>query len=529
MIFDNKILIGAFLCLSLCVSCQKNGGPTMKTTTLSDEEMLHLADILPELVTSPYIQYDNPEMGYYISLGEKEFSRTWSVGPVYIPSQSFSFEGKATRVELDDFSGWLANDTKTAALKDVHLPEGVAALKRGEFQSALKLTVSLGENVPYPEVILSDLTIHFPSLFQAENGSPLGESISELKVTAAGASVTIPMNLLVDPFEFTDEDGRRCYSFETAVSAYVTVPSEGAFGKIAGAGMPAELDLQYSLEFDRIDFTRCDLVFDSLPLDQEELAWDSVQLPSFLCGEGSDYILSRTHLLLDFRCDYPFVYNMDVTAGVEDRKAEFGVSDNDFRYMFTARTEAMYREGITEREVTDLGRLFKGPFPGGKPQPKLTFRFPDDIDPRFVVEPGKEYRMSATAEWMLPFYYEGQLKFEGVPPQSFKMDGDVLDAPANSRHRIKSVIQGRLPFDCRITPVFTMEGEAPVFLDDIVLTKADREKKLQFSYEFIPKNDHWKATLHYVISPTNGLQEFFNKDIFYIQILDTHFTANLSN
>jgi hypothetical protein len=42
-------------------------------------------------------------------------------------------------------------------------------------------------------------------------------------------------------------------------------------------------------------------------------------------------------------------------------------------------------------------------------------------------------------------------------------------------------------FDCRITPVFTMEGEAPVFLDDIVLTKADREKKLHFSHQRIAR------------------------------------------
>ena len=527
MKISHRYLLGACLILSLCISCQeKDKVQPMKTTTLSNEELLSLSNILPDL-NSPSIQYDNVEMGYYISLGEKEFSRTWSVGPVYIPSQSFSFSGKATRTELIDFSGWMANDTQTVVLKDVHLPEGVGSLKQGEFQSALKLTVSLGENVPYPEVNLRDLTVQFPSSFQGSNGSPLSASFPELKVTAAGTTVTIPLNLLVDPTEFIDSEGLRCYSVETAVSAYVSVPSEGAFGKLVET--PAELGLRYSLDFDKIEFTRCELNFESLPLESEELAWDSVQLPSFLCGEGSAYTLPRPHLLLDFRCDYPFVDYMDVTAGVEDRKASFIVEDSNYKYLFTARTEAMYRENITEREVVSLGGLFNGPFPGGVPQPKLTFRFHDNIHPWFTVEPGKEYRMSAKAEWMLPFFYEGQLKCEGASTQSFKMDGDALGAPANSRHRIKSVITGWLPFDCRITPVFTMEGEDPVFLDDILLTKADREKNLQFSYEFIPKNDHWKAILHYVISPTKGLEEFFNKDIFRIQILDTHFTANLSN
>ena len=66
-----------------------------------------------------------------------------------------------------------------------------------------------------------------------------------------------------------------------------------------------------------------------------------------------------------------------------------------------------------------------------------------------------------------------------------------------------------MPFDCRITPVFKLEGEDPVILDDFPL---DKNTKVKVTHRFIPTQKYWKASLHYIVTPSEGKNEFFLKD-----------------
>ena len=116
---------------------------------------------------------------------------------------------------------------------------------------------------------------------------------------------------------------------------------------------------------------------------------------------------------------------------------------------------------------------------------------------------------------------------EGVPTPALRFDGDALGAPGNSTHKIRQKLASTLPVDCRIIPVFTMDGEEPVFLDDFVLDKQHQE--VEFSYSFHPTKDHWGATLHYLIVPFRGTGEYLMRDgRQHLTIWDTYFSANVS-
>ena len=52
---------------------------------------------------------------------------------------------------------------------------------------------------------------------------------------------------------------------------------------------------------------------------------------------------------------------------------------------------------------------------------------------------------------------------------------------------------------------------------------------MEYSYEFCPTEDNWKATFHYLVAPAKGLDEVFSKDYGYLRIWYTKFTANLND
>jgi hypothetical protein len=116
--------------------------------------------------------------------------------------------------------------------------------------------------------------------------------------------------------------------------------------------------------------------------------------------------------------------------------------------------------------------------------------------------------MYAKADWRLPLAFLGHPTAELESPP-LVMEGDVLKAPPGYTHQITQEISGNLPFDCRITPVFSIDEKDPVFLDSFPL---DKNTKVKVTHQFSPKVNHWKATLHYIITPTQGKDEYFTKE-----------------
>ena len=137
----------------------------------------------------------------------------------------------------------------------------------------------------------------------------------------------------------------------------------------------------------------------------------------------------------------------------------------------------------------------------------------------------EEYRMQLKGSWMIPLAFTGEIQAEGAPTVPVTLDGASLGAPGNATHRIRQNLENKyLPFDCRITPVLTMNGKQPVYLDSFILKS---EEQVEYSYDFRPSEDNWKATFHYLVSPARGRDEFFSKDHGYLRIWYTKFTANL--
>ena len=522
MHFRTSFYTGVLLCLSLCFSCDRKKEdpvPPYKFTQISEKDVIYLDQIFPELDRTSSILYDT-DMGYYFHLDQKEWSRSWSLGPVYIPSQSCDFSFKARRVDIPEFEGWYADDLQYVLLEDVRLPENVSRLEWGQCQSVVKLTLSLDEHFPYRKATLTDVAIHFPSSFRSEADGEMYESIPELEVTAEGTVVTFQLHSVFEPDEFVDATGRRCYSFETTVSAYVNVSPEDAIGPVPET--PAEMKIQGLLEFERIDFTQVSVDFESLSLSPETVTWDPVPVPSFLSGEGTNVRFLQPRLLLEYHSDLPFAPTIGITACHGDKKASFEL-DGTGKNLYFAHSDHTYREGINNQEVNELENLFGIPSPDGVLRPSIIFRPPVSVKSAILV-PEKEYTMHATAEWMLPLAYTGTLDVATVSTPPYKLDGITLGAAANYTHRIRQFFGSYLPFDCRVTPVFTMEGEAPVYLDEFTLGKDSRGH--EFSYRFIPAKDDWRATLHFILTPTVGWDEYFIKERF-MDITDSRFSANL--
>ena len=512
----------AFIVLAACLSCDKQPKeeqplPT-KTTRISYEENLSPEQLFPELDKLPSVRYDE-QMGYYIFFDHMEWTHPWSCGPAFIPAQSSPFSAKADRVVEEEFSGWYARYTSYVVLKDIHLPEQASKLTGGDCPAMFKLHISLGEDVPYRKVTLEDLAIHFPSWFRAELADAEYGSIPKLEVTAEGVDLSVRLHGILEPVQFVDVEGRLDYSLETVFDARVSVSPEDALDPAAET--PSVLDFRCTFEFDRIDFTRCFLVFPEIGFIEMTFTWNAAELPSFLGGNNSNVTLTQPRILFEYWSDFPLSEShMDVTALYGDGKAAFSIWDNA-KYMLMAQEDAVYREGINNRGIKALATMFRGPFPDGKLQPSLSFH-PVTLTDCAVV-PEQEYRMQAKVDWMVPLAFDGPIDVEGIPTPPLTLDSAHLSAPANSTHQVTQIVGNDLPFDCRVTPVFTMNGKKPEYLDSFTL---DRNTKVEFSLAFTPSDDDWSATLHYLVSPTRGRNEFIRKTDKFM-IWNTLFTANI--
>ena len=514
MRFRRYHYISALLCLSLCFSCKEKEDPVplYKDTLYPAQTLLTLSQVFPELDEFPSIQF-NEEAGYYISLGKKEWSRSLYVDPVSIPAQSRSFHFDAIRYEADDFSGWEVSDTWDIVLEDIP-----AHLSWGECPSTFKMTLSLGENAPYRKVTVSDMIITFPSGFRA-HAEGADYFLPDLEVTAEGTVVTFRLDAMGFSDQLSEKDGKRCFPIPTGVFALVTARPEDAVDP--GSGMPATLSFQSSFEFDRIDFTKCNLAFPDLSFPPEELVWDPVRLPSFLCGEGTDVNLTHFRVLFDYRNDIPMVSRVNAVVRSDDREASFSAEGNS-NYMFLAHLASNYHEGYCNEHVPALGTLIGSPFPGGSVQPSLLLQ-PVYETSGYVVT-GQEYRMSVQAEMVLPLAFDGKVNVGSIETSPIKMEGITLGACANYRQRFILQLGSELPIDSRVTPVFTMEGEAPRYLEEFVLDKSNRGTEI--SHVFIPKNDDWRATLHFIVTPLRGWNEPIFKG-YRMGVMKFIFSANL--
>jgi hypothetical protein len=510
-----SIITGVCLCLSLLFSCGKKEEPQppLVTKLLSTGTLLSLDDFLPELESSHSIEF-NDEMGYYLSLGEKEWSRSLSVDPVSIPAQSCGFGIDAYPFEADDFSGWLVEKNEEIVLEGI--PDN---LSWGQCPSIFKMTVSLGDDVPYRKVTLTDLIITFPSPFTART-EDAGYGIPQLEVTADGAVVTFRLDAMGINDLLVDKDGRRCCSIPIRLFALVTARPEDAL--ISGAENAGKISLRYRFDFDRIDFTFCKLDFPGLSFPADELVWDAVRLPSFLCGEGTDLTLTHFRVFFDYKNDIPLVPGINGTLSACGGQVPISSDGQSVHLFLSAYQASNYQEGYFNEHVPALGTLIKSPFPGGTVQPSLVLQ-PLSETSDFVV-PGQEYRMSVRVNLQLPLAFDGQIQLGSLSTPPLRMEGVSLGARAHYVHRINQTVGSNLPLDCRVTPVFTLEGEQPVYLEEFVLDKFNR--KFEVSHEFAPATDQWMATLYYIVTPLRGWNEPIRKYC-RMDVMESIFSGNL--
>jgi hypothetical protein len=328
-----------------------------------------------------------------------------------------------------------------------------------------------------------------------------------LEVTTEGTVVVFRLKSVQDPARFIDGEGRMCFSLDLSFRAHATVNPEDYIGP--GPEMPSDLDFRCSVEFDRIDFTTCDLQFEEVHFAEDRVSYLGV-LPGFFGGECTDIRLTSPRLLIDYVNDFPYTSSrVDVVAFFDDeydrQTVSFSLSDKG-KYLYMPKADGIRREGIQTIEIGDMDKMFSSPLPNGALFARLLLHPVFSTSGTFI--PGKEYFMSIKADWMLP------LAFLGHPVQvlevlSLLMDGEELKASAGSTYQIEQEVSGHLPFDCRITPVFKLEGEDPVMLDDFPL---DEKTKVKVIHRFLPNKKYWKASLHYIVTPTEGKNVFFMKD-----------------
>ena len=265
------------------------------------------------------------------------------------------------------------------------------------------------------------------------------------------------------------------------------------------------------------------LSYTDVPTEFQTLTWDSIQLPSFLCGDNAGVAFTNPGVFIENQNDFPVYTFVDAILSNDQGKAEFVLSDHGTSF-YLAKEDAIDRDPVRNREIQAMGPLFRAPFSERKLLlPSLSVR-PNTLDEEAFTHQD-EYRMQIKASWMIPLAFTGEIQAEGAPTLPVTLDGSSLGAPGNAKHRVKQNLENQyLPFDCRITPVLTMEGKQPVYLDSFILK---REEQVEYSYEFCPSEDHWKATFHYLVSPARGRDEIFSKDHGYLRIWYTKFTANL--
>ena len=188
---------------------------------------------------------------------------------------------------------------------------------------------------------------------------------------------------------------------EAVAEVHATVSPEDYIGP--ASENPSDLDFLCSVEFDRIDFTTCDLQFQEVYFSQDRVSYLGV-LPGFFWGENADIRFTSPRLLIDYVNDFPYTSSrVDVVAFFEDeydrQTVTFSLSDNG-KYLYMPKADGIQREGIQTIEIGDMEKMLSSPLPNGALFARLLLQPVFSTSGTFVPE--QEYLMSIKATWMLP-------------------------------------------------------------------------------------------------------------------------------
>ncbi|MBQ3812265.1 MAG: hypothetical protein II841_01720 [Bacteroidales bacterium] len=488
--------------------------PQQREETIPFQQELLLTQLFPELVSNPNIQeaYDQ----FYISLGTQSWSESFQVGEVYIPAQTSEPVFLTAEKAANKVRTWNLRSSGVLVLNQ-HIPEGFESLENAKCQATFRLHFALDDASPYKAVTLSYLSVDFPSWLDAE---PVGgRDIPAMEITKEGLDIEFKLTYLYDTDHFEGKDGERYIAAETSFSAIVTAAAEDASDP--SATPPASVRIKCTLETERIDFERCSLSFSSFDFPWKEMKGEAFPLPSFLAGAGSDLFFNGAEIYIRFQKDLESSH-LELSFPDVPNNPTFQVAYPS-NYALLPMHDGWDRPGYDEKTVPALQDIFREPTQDGTLTPRMNVRAVIDGS-SMQVTPDKEYRMSLEADWRLPLLFSGKMTGFSERTETISLDGDKLDAPGTGTHAIGLTFRNFLPFDCVVTPVFTLEGNDPVFLDSFTLKGYDGGP--WYEHTFTPGKDHWKASLYFIITPSKILNTQFGKNQSLI-LQDTRFTANL--
>ena len=509
-------------CLAGLFSCERAEQPEepvvlppQREEALPYEQELSLVQLIPELESNPSIREENG--AFFLPLGKQTWSETFQVDSCFIPAQTSSPVFLTAESSTSGSRTWTLYSTEYLAIKYC-LPKGCRELGFADCPATFRLHLSLDGASSYRKVFLSELSIQFPSWLRA---APVGGSIPAMTLTEEGADIEFSLTNIYEPTGFTGEDGTHYLSAQTTFYAQVTASAEDALSPSNDSSAP--IRLRCSFDSDRIDFGKSNLIYSDLEFPGKELKGEPVALPSFLTGTGSDVSLTGPQILIRYTQGFPFRASFEGAFPDLKDSPSFQLTSSG-NYLLLPRQDGWSRPGIIGKEVSALQELFRKPAPDGTLTPRMTVR-PVVPGTSMIAMPGKEYSMDAEAEWTLPISFTGKMAGISVRTETLNLDGDELDAPGAGTHEIGMTFANYFPFDCVITPVFTLEGNSPVFLDDLVV-KGWRGFLPWFHYAFNPGKDHWKASLYFIITPAEGLGMQFNRS-HNLTLKDARITVNV--
>ena len=487
--------------------------PPQRNVAIPFEQELPLTQFIPELASNPNIQEENEQ--YFISLGSQTWNQSFKAGEVFIPAQTSEPVFLLAEQVTNKVRTWRLRSTGILVLNQ-QVPEGFESIEYGKCQATLRLHFALDEASPYDLVTLSLLRVEFPSWLDAEPVE--GEDIAPIEISKEGSDIEFNLTYLYGTRHYEGQDGECYITAETNFSATITAAAENALDPTAAP--PASLRVKCTLDTDRIDFEQCSLSVSSIDFPWNEMKGEPFTLPSFLSGAGTDLFFNGTEIYVHYQNTIPQTYLRLSFPDVADNPA-YGLV-YPANYALLPEHDGWDRRGYDEKIYSALKEIFRKP-KDGILTPRMNVRAVIDGS-TMEVTPGKEYSMSLETEWRVPLLFSGKLTNISERTETIYLDGDELDAPGAGTHEIGMTLMSHLPFDCIITPVFTLEGNDPVSLDDFILKGYDIGP--WFHYAFSPGKDHWKASLYFIITPSKILNTQFGLNQSLI-LKDTQFTANL--
>lgn len=496
--------------------------PPQRDEALPFQQEILLTQIIPELESNSYIQED--KNGFFIPLGKQTCSETFTIDSFFLPEQvSEPVFLKAEQVSARART-WNLRSTGILVVSLV-LPEGCEDLESAECQATFRLHFSLDDNSPFRKVTLSKISVQFPDWLKA---TPVEGSIPNMVLTKEGKDVEFNLTGMNGARNFVGEDGKFCISAETSFSASVSADMTDARDPVAEP--PASVRLKCTFESGRIDFTNCYLIYSKIEFPRKEMIGEPIPLPSFLSGLGSEINTEGPQVLVHYSENLPFTNTMEGSFPDLQNSSPFYLHSSG-NYLLMSKADSWYRPGIETTSISALREIFRKPAQDGTLTPKMAVRpFISGSDvfatPSIGVRgvPGKEYRMDVEAEWSFPLFFSGKMTGISYQTETLHLDGDELNAPGDSTHEIGMTLKSGLPFDCVATPVFTLEGNDPVFLDDVYVTGYYGGP--WFHHAFTPGKDHWKASLYFIITPAKFVSVQFDRSQNMV-LKDALFTANL--